>query len=255
MKHLADSMKGVSLRSLSSSLRALFTCFLLTIGFGYLAAVTYLFFVDIQPHQQMGMSVVDGISMKYHGQRGNTRLEAALGGRMGDRGSAQDRQAIIHWVREGARADKFATVQPIFAKDCDACHSPASGLPVPPLTTYDEVHKVAQVDTGSSFSQLARVSHIHLFGISLIFLLTGGIFALSTIPARWRLPIIILPYLCIWADIGSWWITKFEPLFAYVVLIGGGLMGLALALQILIPLWEMWFGTRPPVAPVPEEAR
>ena len=245
MRHLADSMRDTSLATLSSSMRALFTCFLLTIGIGYLAAVTYLFFVDIQPHQQMGMSVVDGISMKYHGQRGNTRLEAALAGRMGDRGSVEDRQAIIRWVKDGASADKFAVVKPIFQRDCTACHSPTSGLPIPPLTTYAEVHKVTQVDTGSSFSQLARVSHIHLFGISFIFLLTGGIFALSEIAAKWRLLIIVLPYFTIWADIGSWWITKYEPAFAYVVLVGGGLMGLALAAQILISLWEMWFRKRP----------
>jgi hypothetical protein len=31
-----------------------------------------------------------------------------------------------------------------------------------------------------------------------------------------------------------------SPAFAYVVLVSGGGMGLALALQIFIPLWEMW---------------
>ena len=107
-----------------------------------------------------------------------------------------------------------------------------------------DARKVTQVDTGSSFTPLARVSHIHLFGISLIFLLTGGIFALSEIPAKWRMWIIILPYITIWADIGSWWITKYEPVFAYVVLGGGGLMGAALAAQILTSLWKMWFRKR-----------
>jgi hypothetical protein len=42
-------------------------------------------------------------------------------------------------------------------------------------------------------------------------------------------------------DIGSWWATKyFDPVFAYIVLMGGALMGLSMACQILIPLWEMW---------------
>jgi hypothetical protein len=31
-------------------------------------------------------------------------------------------------------------------------------------------------------------------------------------------------------------------LFAWVVVIGGALMGLALAAQILIAIWEMWLG-------------
>ncbi|MEO6624678.1 MAG: hypothetical protein ABIN37_07595 [Burkholderiaceae bacterium] len=245
MKHLADSTRGITLATLSSPMRALFTCFLLTIGIGYLAAVTYMFFVDIQPHQKMGMSVVDGIGMKYHGRQGTTRLEAALHGSMGDRGNAADRDAILAWVASGATTEGFATVKPLFDRDCVMCHSPKSGLPVPPLTSYEEVRKVTQVDTGSSFSQLARVSHIHLFGISFIFLLTGGIFALSEMAAKWRVLIITVPYLAIWADIGSWWVTKYYPVFAYVVLVGGGLMGLALAAQIFISLWEMWFKKRP----------
>ena len=95
MNNLADSMRGTTLGSLSSSMRAQFTCFLLTIGLGYLAALTYLFFVDVDPHQKMGMSMAEGIDMKYHGQRGSTRLEAALRGSMADRGSAEGRQAII----------------------------------------------------------------------------------------------------------------------------------------------------------------
>ena len=43
-------------------------------------------------------------------------------------------------------------------------------------------------------------------------------------------------------DIGSWWFTKYlDPaFFAYLVIGGGGLWGLALAAQILISLWEMW---------------
>ncbi len=43
-------------------------------------------------------------------------------------------------------------------------------------------------------------------------------------------------------DIGSWWFTKYlDPaFFAYVVVIGGAGMGLALAAQIFISLWEMW---------------
>ncbi|MBI4714587.1 MAG: hypothetical protein HY760_01335 [Nitrospirae bacterium] len=45
-------------------------------------------------------------------------------------------------------------------------------------------------------------------------------------------------------DIGSWWFTKWEPVFAYTVIIGGILMGFSLAAQILIPLWEMWLKKR-----------
>ena len=50
---------------------------------------------------------------------------------------------------------------------------------IPPLASFEAVQKVAKADTGTSITDLAKVSHIHLFGISIIFLLTGAIFALS----------------------------------------------------------------------------
>ena len=241
MAEITSSMAGATLGTLPRPMRALFTCFLLTIGIGYIAALFYLFLVDVDPHRKMGMSTAEGISMKYHGREGGTRLEAALGGSMSDRATPADKQAILQWVHRGANEADFASVKPLFEKACVACHSTKSGFPIPPLTTYEEVRKITAVDTGAGVGQLARVSHVHLFGISIIFLLTGGIFALSEVSIRPRLAILILPYAAIWADIGSWWITKYLPVFSWVVLIGGAVMGLMLAAQILISLWEMWF--------------
>ena len=76
----------------------------------------------------------------------------------------------------------------------------------------------------------------------MIFLLTGAIFSLSATPSWLRVSLVSIPYLAIFADIGSWWVTRYEPVFAYVVVIGGAIMGAALAGQILISLWDMWIG-------------
>lgn len=240
MQQLSTLASGVTLRSLSSAVRALFTCFLLTIGLGYVAAILLLFLVDVDPHLKMGMGPIEGITMKYNGQRGNTRLEAALRGSMSDRLPAAEKEQLLAWARAGGEAETFAAVQPLFEKNCVACHSAKSGLPLPSLTSFEDVKKLVQADTGPSFASLARVSHIHLFGISIIFLLTGGIFALSDISGAFRVVIVAIPYVAIWADIGSWWLTKFTPLFSWVVVIGGAFMGAALAVQILISLWQMW---------------
>lgn len=245
---MVQSLTGATLRTLSRPLRVLFTCFLVTIGLGYLAAIYYLFLSQIDPHRRMGMSLVLGTAMKYAGDRSGSRLEAALHGTMAARVNRAEHDEIVSWLREGATPAGFEkNVKPILERNCVACHNPKSGLPVPPLTSFEAVKKVARVDTGPTLAELARVSHVHLFGISLIFLLTGAIFAFSaTVPWKWRAFILALPYLAIWADIGSWWITKYDPVFAWVVVIGGALMGLALAAQIFIPLWEMWLAKERP---------
>lgn len=229
-----------SLHQLPLVFRALFSSFLVLIGTGYLMALSYMFLVDVDPHQKMGMGLISGIEMKYHGNAGGSRLEAALAGVMSDKVSPAERDSVLHWIRDGATETGYAAVQLIFDKNCVACHSPNSGLQVPSLVTYQDVQKLTQADGGQSILQLARVSHIHLFGISLIFLLTGAIFCLSETPVWLRVSLVVVPYLAILADISSWWFTKFVPVFGYVVVIGGGIWGLALACQILISLWEMW---------------
>ena len=237
-----------SLGELSIASKALVSAFLITIGFGYISALYWLYSADIKPHMAMGMNVVQGLEMKYHGYRGDTRLESMLYGAMANKVGPQQRAEVIEWIHNGATLAGFEKVKPIFTTVCAACHSAKSGLPIPPLTNYQQVKKEVVFDHGDSFADLARLSHIHLFGISLIFLLTGAIFSLGRMDGIAKLSILVLPYVAIWADVGSWWLTKFDPVFAYVVLTGGAVMGICLALQIFIPLWEMWV-RRPPLAP------
>jgi hypothetical protein len=231
----------ISLRNLPITYRALFSSFLTLIGAGYLMALSYMFLVVVEPHKQMGESLVAGISDEYHGlPKGEPLLESALKGPMAGKASDADRSRILQWVHDGAKIEGYSQVEPIFATNCVSCHM-ANATSIPPLTSYEAVQKVAQADTGASIADLARVSHIHLFGISIIFLLTGAIFALSETPIWVRVFLVVVPYLTILIDIGSWWFTKYlDPAFAYVVIGGGACMGLALAGQILIALWEMW---------------
>jgi hypothetical protein len=234
----------ISLRKLPPTLRSLFTCFLIVIGLGYLSALSYLFLVDVEPHRAAGQGLVEGISEKYHGSTSGTRLEAALKGTMADKLTAEEREQVFQWIRAGATADGYAKIEPILTQKCGICHSAQSGMPLVPLTSFEDVQKVTKTDTGLSLLQLARVSHIHLFGISIIFLLTGAIFSLSVTPIWFRVTVLIIPYLAILMDIGSWWATKYyNPVFAYIVIIGGAFMGLAMACQILVSLWDMWIPT------------
>jgi hypothetical protein len=77
--------------------------------------------------------------------------------------------------------------------------------------------------------------------MSFIFMFTSFIFAFGEMASRvFRSILIAIPFLAIWLDIGSWWFTKFEPVFAYTVIGGGALMGLSLAGQIGLSLYEMW---------------
>jgi len=228
------------LRQLPLTFRALFSSFLILLGIAYLMALSYMFLAIIEPHQKAGMGLVQGIEVKYHGDPTSSRIEAALRGSMASNIDARDRDKVLAWVHNGAPEATYPILKPIFDANCVACHSASSGLPIPHLDTYEGVREVAQTDQGPTITQLARVSHVHLFGLSIFFLLTGGIFALSRIATWIRVTVVVLPYLSIIADIGSWWLTHFFPIFGVVVVIGGAVMAFALAFQIVVSLWEMW---------------
>src|SRR6516162_1435168 len=60
-----------------------------------------------------------------------------------------------------------------------------------------------------------RVAHPSV-RISMMFVLTGAIFSLSATPIWFRVTVLVIPYLAIIMDIGSWWATKYyDPVFAY----------------------------------------
>ena len=229
------------LSELPLAFRALFTSFLILIGTAYLMALSYMFLSIIEPHQRMGMGLIAGIEMKYHGSPDSSRLESALRGPMAGNIDRPDRDRVLEWIHNGALESEYPNVSPIIESRCVACHSAQSGLPIPPLDSYAAVQKLSATDRGPTVTDLARVSHVHLFGISIFFFLTGAIFALSRIAMWARVAIVVLPYLSIVADIGSWWMTKYLPAFGIVVVVGGAVMGAALGLQIFISLWEMWF--------------
>jgi len=56
--------------------------------------------------------------------------------------------------------------------------------------------------------------------------------------------VICAPFFAIFLDIASWWLTKVSLLFAYVVLTGGALMGVAFAFQWIVSFYQLCFAKR-----------
>ena len=123
-------------------------------------------------------------------------------GPMADKISVPDRTSVLQWIHNGAKAKDYSRVEPIFVKNCISCHM-ANAKSIPALPSFQAVHKVTGADTGTSITDLAETSHIHLFGVSIIFLLTGAIFAFSETPVWFRVCLVVVPYLSILMDIGS----------------------------------------------------
>jgi len=237
---------GSRLQDCPNSARLLYTAFLSLMGVGYLMALTFLYLTHQGLDGKPGLSVAD-IADGYYGNRSGTRLEAALRGPMAGFIQPEERHHVIAWLKSGAPEKQYASrIRPILEKNCFKCHSPASGLKVPDFTTFAGLHKVAKVDTGASILSLVRLSHIHLFGIGLIAFGIGFIFQMATLRAWLKNLLLLLPFAAILADIVTWFLTKWDPIYAYTVVATGVLLGAAWAGQIVISLYQLWFQKAPP---------
>jgi hypothetical protein len=221
--------------------KLLYTSFLLLAGLAYLMALTYLYTSFAGIDGKPGLSVED-IAENYYGNRSGTRLESALRGPMAGYIDVKQRGHIVEWLKSGAPESVYdSKVRPILAERCFGCHSAASGLSIPDFTTYAGIKQVANVDTGVSLHSLVKVSHIHLFGIGLVALSIGLIFRFSVLAPWVQHTLTLLPFIAIFADILAWFLTKWDPFFAYTVVAGGAVLGLAWAAQIIISLYQIWF--------------
>jgi len=219
------------------------TVFLLTIGLGYLMALANLYYTHQGHDGEAGLSIED-VMINYHGSNGSTRLGSAINGIMEPNLKYKsDKEVILKWIQEGAEEPGYdEKIAPILNRDCILCHSPSINPNLPDLTNYTGVAEVAHKG-GASYPRLIRVSHIHLFGIAFILYFIGRIFLLCDINVYVKRVAVVIPFIAMLIDISSWFVTKVNPTFAYVVVGSGALMGLSMGLQILLSIYQMWFYT------------
>lgn len=225
--------------------KLLYTSFLLLIGLGYLMAISYLYVSHEMNDGKPGLSIED-VAYSYYGNRSGTRLETAIRGSMAGNISDGDRNVMVAWLKSGAEQKHYdRDIRPILEKTCLNCHTPAAGLNLPDFSTYEGLHTYATVDTGMSLASLLRVSHIHMFGISLLLFVLGWIFIQSQVNVWFKRFLVVSPMLAMFVDILSWFLTKWDSHYAIVVVVAGAVLGFSMGAQILISLYQIWFLKRP----------
>jgi len=228
-------------QELPVSMRVLFTGTLLAIGMGYMFALIYVYSSDAGRDGNPALTVED-IVIAYSGSAEGTQLEAALAGPMSAMLPEGDLGKILRWVGDGApKADYEDEIQTIVDVNCLDCHD-GSNPHLSNLDGYDNVKLLVAQDTGADLHTLVRVSHIHLFGVTFIFFIMGFIFSHAWLRPVWLKSLVMFtPFVCIAADVSSWYFTKLYAGFAWVVLISGGFMGLSFAIMWCISMYQMWF--------------
>ncbi len=187
-----------------------------------------------------------------------------------------ERLALIDWIKQGAEKEayekdkhplngnltklvvtesyvteengqRYVAIKTILQDRCARCHSKDVGGPGShfPLDTYEDVTLYVQKEapTGMSLPKLAQTTHVHLLGFSMLWGLTGLIFAFTSYPFLLRLILAPLPLIAQIADISCWWLSRLDAQgaqFARTIEITGGIVAAGVFLQILLTLFNLF---------------
>jgi hypothetical protein len=229
-----------TLCELTLPVKTLFTGYLLAIGLGLLMAGAQIMLTHGMADGKFGLSV-DDIVYSYYGDRSGSKLESKLNGSMKNNAPPEVRLELLKWADAGAPASEWeSNIKPKIDKYCGPCHANMPGLAnISDKTVMDTMTKVNE---GASISTLTRVSHIHLFGIAFIFFMVGWIFTYADgFSLLIKGILIFTPFGFLILDVVSWWLTKMNPNFAWLVIIGGFGYSLASTVMIFTSLYQLWF--------------
>lgn len=238
---MAD-LGSIKLSQLPTTIRLVLTYTIVLLAVGYLIAMVNLYLTYSLTDGQPGLTV-DDLKRAFYGKRDNTRMAAKIHG-----GSMEqflpnpgDKEKILSWIQDGASETEYqASIRAILMQNCVRCHSPGGLQHFRPLTSYEEVMTVVQIDRGEPVGLWARVAHTHVQSIGLIFLVLGLIFALASVPAAFKYVVISAPFLSLLMDFGSRFLAKYNPDLVYLMMASGALLGLSFGVMSLVPLYEMW---------------
>ena len=198
---------------LPPSTRALYSAVLLVLGLAYLFGGIYLYhtYAGRAGGNPMVLSHRD-IAVAYGGNREASRLESALNGPMREMLPADETGPVLAWIHAGADRTAYErTIRPTFEQRCVSCHD-GSNPHLADLSSYDKVRSLTRRDTGTNIFTLVRVSHIHLFGLTMVFFILGSIFSHAHLRRTWlKSVIIVMPFAALVLDIGAWYLTKLLP--------------------------------------------
>ena len=84
-------------------------------------------------------------------------------------------------------------------------------------------------------------THIHLFGMNMIFIFMGAITIFLNISVKARTWLVMLPFIGVLLDIATMWLKAFiSPVYFWLHIPGGGLFGIVFAIVSIRAFWEMW---------------
>ncbi|MBE7567594.1 hypothetical protein HF670_07255 [Acidithiobacillus thiooxidans] len=234
-----------SLADLSMAEKIMHTGFIFLVGLGLLVAEAYTYVTHAGLDGKPGISVQD-VAMSYYGNRKSSKLQEMLPAMMpmahvpvSERPKMV--QAVNHWIANGeTRNDYEQEVKPLINGSCLKCHT----MGMPNIGTYKLLKAKAHVDMGMPYSEMLMMGMIHLTTLGVIFWIAGWIFSKARFPRVPKYLMIGVPFFAFFLDFAGWFLTKQDPNWVWLVLIGGILSCPLVLVGMAISLYQIWLFPR-----------
>lgn len=133
----------------------------------------------------------------------------------------------------------------------ESAHSPQAGDQGIPATgrgdlfadgpVRNEAQEPQSFYETEQFVWMLKWTHIHLFGMSMIFIFVGAAGLFLDLSPKLRAWLIALPFAGVWIDIAGMWLKGFvSPVFFWLHIPGGGVFASVFGFIFCRALWEMW---------------
>ena len=92
------------------------------------------------------------------------------------------------------------------------------------------------------FVWILKWTHIHFFGMNMIFIIMGAITLFLDLGIRTRSWLVVLPFVGVFIDIAAMWLKIYiSPVFFWLHIPGGGLFGVVFGFVSIRAMLEMWW--------------
>ncbi len=133
------------------------------------------------------------------------------------------------------------SVKSLITTRCAGCHGNGGEAQKFSLESYEGVAKYNKEPSSGALSveRLASITHTHMMAFAVLFGCTGLLFSFTRYPAFIRA--IFGPWVLFFqvVEIGMWWLTRWDPLFANMIRLCGGAVGFGLGIQLLGGLYDV----------------
>ena len=112
------------------------------------------------------------------------------------------------------------------------------------LSLEDKELEVQPFYKNEQFIWLLKWTHIHLFGMNIIFIFMGAIAVFLNVGKRIRTWLVVLPFIGVLIDIAAMWLkTYVSQIFFWLHIPGGGLFLSVFMFISIRALMEMWYSS------------